>query len=135
MTLELVLVVVDKVLLRIEELDDDDTIDEVEDTGPELLMLEAIELALLLLEDDGWPLLADELELDVIEVVALLRLLEAEEDVEEEVELELETDELGEYDRLDGVDELDELGETEGLELADVLDNADEFVETEELGV
>lgn len=77
-TLELDLVAVNKVLLEVEELDDDDTIDEVEDAELELLMLDTLELALLLLEDDDRPLLADKLEPDELEVAAWLRLLDAE---------------------------------------------------------
>lgn len=134
--MELVLVLVNKVLLRIDELDDDDALDEVEDAEElELLMLDILEVALLLLEDDCLLVLAEKLKLDEVELVAWLRLLDAEEDVDEDAELELATDELDELDKIDEVDQLDGLDETDGLELAGVLDRVDEFVETDGLAV
>lgn len=73
--LGLVLLIVDKVLLKTDEVDDVDAIDEAEDAELELLMLEALKLGLPLLENDGLLLLAEELVLDVRDVVAWLHCL------------------------------------------------------------
>jgi hypothetical protein len=116
-----VLVVVDQVLLKTEEVDDVDAIDEAEDAELELLMLEALKLGLLLLEDDGLLLLAEELVLDVRDVLAWLTLFDAEEDVDENAELKLEADGLNRLEKVDETAELDELDEMDKLEVADVL--------------
>ncbi|KAH0362595.1 hypothetical protein KCU65_g7906, partial [Aureobasidium melanogenum] len=94
-TLELVLVIVNKVLLRTEEFDNVEAVEEIEDIVPELELLvpDVLRLTLLLLEDDGPVLLADGLKLDEDEVVAWVRLLEVEEDLDDNAEVEIEVDE------------------------------------------
>lgn len=125
--LELVLVVVDKVLLMDEELDVVEELDdvevEVEDVELELLML--LE-ALLLLEDDAM-LLTDEVLFDEDEIVTWPELLDAEEDVVEVVETEL--------DVLDEVDKADELETPDDVDEEDVLDTVDEFIEIDGVNV
>lgn len=139
--LVLVLVVVEKVLLMDEELDaveeldvvegldDVERLDNVEDEDVELelpMLLEALGLALLLLEDDAM-LLTDELLFDEDEVVTWPELLDAEEDIIEVVETEL--------DALDELDKADELETPDDVDREDVLDAVDEFVETDRVDV